>query len=61
MAFVLMALHALLVGRLREEDEERGMAGKEGGREGINHFVRKVRSIILISIDHRRTDGSGGP
>ena len=34
MAFVLMALHALLVGRLREEDEERGMAGKEGGREG---------------------------
>ena len=31
MAFVLMALHALLVGRLREEDEEREMAEKEGG------------------------------
>ena len=38
--------------------------GREGGsggegegrveRAGINHFVRKVRSIILISIDHRR-------
>ena len=28
---------------------------EERGREGINHFVRKVRSIILISIDHRRT------
>ena len=31
MAFVLMALHALLVGRLREEGKEGGGGEREGG------------------------------
>ena len=55
MAFVLMALHALLVARLREEDEERGMAGKEGGRALTTLYAKSAASSSSASTIDGRT------